>query len=325
MATRFSSPSSCAIWSRRCALVQDDTGRWTVVAPLADIGLPDSVRQVIANRVARLGPAAVRALASAALVGQEFDIDLVARVTGLDEDALLDVLEAAESAALIAELPGTTGRFRFSHGLIRHTLYADLGATRRARLHRGIAEALETVPGSEPRVEELARHWLAATVPSHADKAADYARLAGERALAKLAPTDAVRWFETALDVLPSGDDRSRVANLAGLGEAQRQMGDASFRETLLESARLARQAGDVACQVRSALANSRGEIPSGAGLIDYERIEVLEQTLEALGTGDSTERALAVTARAGTDIRRQLQSAQGFGRRGRGHGAADR
>ena len=61
----------------------------------------------------------------------------------------------------------TPGRYNFAHALIQHTLYEDLGATRRAQAHRAVAEALEELCGDQPgtRVGELARHWIA-TPPS---------------------------------------------------------------------------------------------------------------------------------------------------------------
>ena len=57
------------------------------------------------------------------------------------------------------------GSFTFAHALINHTLYEDLSATRRARLHKRVAESLEEICGDDPgtRVAELANHWAATT------------------------------------------------------------------------------------------------------------------------------------------------------------------
>ena len=75
-------------------------------------------------------------LSTAAVIGRDFDLDLLARATNTSEDDLLDILDAAASAALVRELADTPGRYNFAHALMQHTLYEDLGPTRRAREHR---------------------------------------------------------------------------------------------------------------------------------------------------------------------------------------------
>ena len=275
------------------AIVQDDNGRWIPAQVLSAAGLPESVRQVIGTRVARLGDEATRVLSAASVLGQEFDVALLCAVVGSGEDPVLDVLELAGSAALTAEVRAGPGRFRFTHALIQHTLYDDLGTTRRARLHRAAAEALEASVGGGPgaRAGELARHWLAATAPTESSKAVTYARLAGEGALGSLAPAEAIRWYEEALGALAHApDDTERARCLAGLGEAQRQAGDGACRETLLQAALLAQRIGQVDTLVQAALANNRG-FQSGAGFVDAERVAVLAAALDAIGTADSPGR----------------------------------
>ena len=124
------------------------------------------------------------------------------------------------------------------------------------------------------RLGELAGHWAAAVVSVDAAKAIHYARRAGERALEQLAPDEAVRWYRQALelhDQAPGGDRSERCELLIGLGEAQRQVGNPDFRETLLDAATLARELGDTdrLCarrdgqQPRTAPASSAGWTPS--------------------------------------------------------------
>ena len=125
------------------AISQDAAGRWVADDSLEQMALPDSVREVIGARVGRLGPDAERVLSMAAVIGRDFDLDLLARATKTSEDELLDILDAAAAVALVRELADTPGRYNFAHALIQHTLYEDLGPTRRARAHRQVAEALE--------------------------------------------------------------------------------------------------------------------------------------------------------------------------------------
>jgi class 3 adenylate cyclase len=276
------------------AIVRGPSGRWAASGPGGEIALPDSVRQVLGARVARLGHVATKVLSAAAVIGRDFELDLTAVVTGVDEDTLLELLEQARAAALVREVEGAPGRYMFSHSLVQHTIYEDLGGTRRARLHRQVAEALEALVGDAPgaRVGELARHYLLATRPAEADKALAYAGQAGEAALAALAPDEALRWFAQALELAgASAEAKLRTDLLIGLGTAQRQAGAAEFRVTLLEAARLAEASGDAHRLVAAALANYRGFI-SINGVVDTERVATLRAALRAVGDRDSADRA---------------------------------
>ena len=134
------------------AIYQDADGRWMAIDSLKDVGLPDSVREVIGARVGRLGEGAGRVLSLAAVIGRDFDLDILAGVAGTSQDELLDVLDAAAAVALVRESPEAPGRYNFAHALIQHTLYQDLGPTRRARAHRQVATALEELAGGRPGV-----------------------------------------------------------------------------------------------------------------------------------------------------------------------------
>ncbi len=272
------------------------TGRWTAKDTEGPLSLPHSVRTVIGTRVSRLGEGATKVLSTAAVIGRDFELDLLAETTKVDEDELIDLLEEAQRAAVVHELSGSPGRYTFSHALVQHTLYEDLGGTRRTRLHKAVGEAIERLCGehSEDVVGELARHFLLATRPTDSDKAISYAKRAGDAALDALAPDDAVRYFSQALDLAAltaSVDPRTRIDLLIGLGTAQRQAGIASFRESLLEAARGAQELGDADRLVVAALANNRGWF-SALGQFDAEKADVIEAALDALPDADSPERA---------------------------------
>ncbi len=111
---------------------------------------------------------------------------------------MLDVLERAETAGLVAFVG--EDRFAFSHALIANSLAQDLGELRRVALHRRIAEELERDDLVARNAGELARHWFAARGTDAPVRALEYAELAGDRALAGLAPDDAMPWYRTALE-----------------------------------------------------------------------------------------------------------------------------
>ncbi|HVM67080.1 MAG TPA: AAA family ATPase, partial [Acidimicrobiales bacterium] len=278
------------------AIVQDGDGRWAVAGPTGGVVLPESVRQVVGARVARVGATATRVLALASVVGCEFGVDVLAEATGMGEDDVLDVLERARGAALVREVAVGPGRFGFSHALVQHTLYEDLGPTRRARAHRQVAEAIERLAGGDVRgmVGELARHYLLAADRAVRGTAVSYARAAGEAALAALAPEDARRYFAQAIALIDAGspdDAELRIDLLTGLGTAQLQSGIAEFRTTLLAAARAAQSAGDNDRLVAAALANNRG-FHSSLGGTDTDRVAVLEAALAATSIADSAQRA---------------------------------
>jgi hypothetical protein len=253
--------------------------------------IPGSVTDTVLARVRRLGPTAARCLTVAAVAGDEFDLELLVAVAEIG--GVAEALDGAVRAGLLIETPADGPRFRFVHALVRRALYAELGAARRAELHRSVALALERrlLTGSVSAAE-LARHWLGAGVAGSGEKAYRYSILAGDEARAKLAPDTARRWYEVALGRLPDGaPDADRCELLLRRGEVERQAGRAEFRATLLEAAVAARADADLERLVRAALLNTRG-LQSSTGERDDERIEVLEQALAATEP-DSADRAM--------------------------------
>jgi hypothetical protein len=279
-------------------IIQGEDGRWRLAGQLDELGLPSSVRDVVGRRVERLGEEALRVLSIASVIGREFDLELLAGLVNVDVDPLLDLMDDAVGAAVLVE-SDAADQYRFAHALIQHTLYDELSPTRRQRTHQRIAEALEmqTAAPDASALAELATHWIAATRPADVDKAVDYARRAGDAALAALSPDDAIRWYRQALDVadrqIPA-DDRARAQLLAALGAAQHKAGDPAHRETLLNAATLARQAGDTETLVEAALGFSQ----FGIGLVgDDASREVIEAALDQIGTEPAPARARLLAA----------------------------
>ena len=263
--------------------------RWVVAD--RGVAVPEGVRDVVGRRLGRLSAQANQLLSVAAVLGRDFDVELLAALRDAPEDSLLDALDEAVGAGLVQETGAD--RYRFAHVLVRATLFEELSATRRRRLHLRAGEAIEKLRPDD--VAALAYHFGQAGPDGDGmARAAGYGLAAAEQALKARALGDAETRFHQVLGLL---DDPAtsqapvRVAALCGLGEAQRDQGNAEFRTTLLEAGWLAHASHDTPMLVRAALANSRG-LPSMIGSVDTDRVAITEAALESAGPKPTADRA---------------------------------
>jgi DNA-binding SARP family transcriptional activator len=264
---------------------------------------PVSLRETINARVAGLGAQTARLIRAAAVVGDEFDLALLRKLAPDPEEEVLSSIEAAISARLLLEVPRAGSRLAFVHTLVPDVLRSELSAPRLRTLHRDVAQAMERLYGQTggEHVAALAYHWRQGCDPPATEPALRAARLAAERALDRLAPAEAVRWYHDAVELQSQQADPApaeRCELLIGLGQAQRQAGDAGFRDTLLAAALLAKRLEDSDQLVRATLANTRG-FTSATGEIDTERVEMLRTALQHIDSTDSPERARLLAAQA--------------------------
>jgi DNA-binding SARP family transcriptional activator/tetratricopeptide (TPR) repeat protein len=276
----------------------DAAGEWLATAPLDHTGVPGTVADVIARRLARLDASTVRALDVAAVVGRDFDAELTGRAGDITEDELADALDQARVAGLVVETSATPARYAFAHALIRDALYGAIGNLRRAQLHRRVAEALEAAPEADTNLAELAHHYSRAGGDGR-ERAFVYARRAGEHSLRLLAYEEAVRHFEQALDLLdhvPTISDDERCDLLVAIGDAAVRFGAFTrAEEVLADAARIARSAGRPALLARVALACSgpdRQGLWVDYGLVAHDAVTLLEEALAAADATDDRLRA---------------------------------
>ena len=252
------------------------------------VGLPEGVKEVIARRLARLDSQAIEWLRVAAVIGRDFDADLLEEVLSFSEDEFLNVLEEALASSLVVEVPDRHGRYSFSHALIRETLYEGMSAPRRARIHRRVGEVLEA-RDPERYLTSLALHFTRAAGAEDAEKAIQYAQRAGEQATAMLAHEEAADHYARALEVqdrFAGADVALRCELLLMLGEARVRAGERPQAwPTFREAATLAVELGETSRLARAAIGASRRYIQP-PGLVDEELIALLEQAL-SLTEGD--------------------------------------
>jgi eukaryotic-like serine/threonine-protein kinase len=264
-----------------------ETGRWSIT-------IPQGVRDVVERRLAHLSEGCVRLLTTAAVLGREFEIDVMERLSGLGTDAALELIEEAEAARVVTESPGTVGRYAFTHAIIRETLYDGLSRTRRVHLHRRAGEALVALCGADPgpRLSEIAYHFVAAAPGGDIDTAVTYARRAAHRSLALLAYEDAERHYLLALEALDqraatAGDDLVRCELLLALGVSRNKADDITgANEAFEDAAVLARRLGLPDRLARAGL--GMADIEPAPGVLNLPKIRLLEEALAAMPPGDN-------------------------------------
>lgn len=167
------------------------------------LALPESVRELIERRLAKLGEPCLRLLTLAAVIGREFELDVLERASDLRPDALDEALEQAIQAGLVVELPGLGDRLAFTHTLIRRTIADRLTRSRRRRLHACVAAAIEGGSRREDAETWIAYHLCEAGPAGDPDRAVEYAARAAERATKRFAYAEAVQVYTRALPLLP--------------------------------------------------------------------------------------------------------------------------
>jgi class 3 adenylate cyclase len=161
---------------------------------LDEIGIPETVRDTILQRLARLDREYAPTLEAAAVLGRSFDYRTLQDVSEADAAVVQSALEAAVAAQLVEEHPDAQGRYRWRHALTQEAIYDDIVTPRRQAIHSRAADVLAAATATPP--VDVAHHLLGAgrfdeAVPiclesaGEAERAAAFRQAAGllERAL----------------------------------------------------------------------------------------------------------------------------------------------
>jgi tetratricopeptide (TPR) repeat protein len=209
------------------------------------LGLPESVRGAVELRLAAVSAQTRHVLGLASVFTAGFGFAELAALTQLREASLVDCLEQALSEELVRPLDGE--RYDFAHSLVREALYEGFSPSRRARLHRRLAETLERLHGHDlARVAgELVRQYHASATLPGAHRGAAHALTAAEAARAVGAPGDAVMILRLGIDLVSPQDTETRARVLGELARAEADAGLADDAPRTLETAiSLLEQAG---------------------------------------------------------------------------------
>jgi DNA-binding CsgD family transcriptional regulator len=199
--------------------------------------VPESIRGAVGLRLAGLSAETQQILQLASVFTAGFGFAELHALSELDEGALLDCVEQALAEELVRPLEGE--RYDFAHALVRQTLYERLSPSRRARLHRRLAETLERLHESDlGRVAgELVRQYHASATLPGADRGATHALTAAQAARAAGAPGDAVMMLRLGLDLLGAGNTEARARMLGELARAEAEAGMIEDAPRTLEAA----------------------------------------------------------------------------------------
>ncbi|HWC01973.1 MAG TPA: AAA family ATPase [Methylomirabilota bacterium] len=192
-----------------------ERGAYGLARPLPEIQVPATVQAVLAARIDRLSPADRATLQTASVVGKDVPLGLLQAIAGQGEaelSATIGRLQAAEFLYETRIFPDV--EYTFKHALTHDVTYGGLLQERRCRLHGQIVEALERLYPDRlgEHVERLAHHAFRA---EEWEKAVDYLRQAGAKALGRSANLECATHMERALEALGHLSESSRTMELA--------------------------------------------------------------------------------------------------------------
>ena len=245
--------------------------------------IPAGLSRLLRERLARFEPSTREALATAALLGREFDLDVLADACAVSAPEIRTRLRAPRLAGVIEETSDAAARF--AHGLYRERLIEDLAQGERAAGHLRVAQALlrQRAAGHLEAEEPLARHLLAACPQGDVALAIEWAVRAGKSARGAAAFDRAATLLEgarAALAHLPPDQTRQIDIEIE-LAEALVRTGaGARSRALCLAAAGAARQLGDPDRLARAALAYG-AELR--IAVVDPILVALLEEALAAL------------------------------------------
>ncbi len=214
----------------------DDDGQ-VVVGSVRHLGLPESLRVMIRRRVRALPSGHQLVLSAAAVAGTEFDIEMVAAVAEVSEDAAISAFERATAAGLIID-SGEAGRSAFTCVLVRMALYEELSSSRRAMLHQRSGEVLahadsqtiqDRLPGVTDHFAQARAPALRTGLPPSDDERRDRYETAYEEAVG--------RFEESLVTSADLDDDDQWCGLLLGLATGRWRSGDLAGARELFERA----------------------------------------------------------------------------------------
>jgi tetratricopeptide (TPR) repeat protein/KaiC/GvpD/RAD55 family RecA-like ATPase len=199
------------------------------------LGIPTKIKDIILQRVSTLNREQRKLLDAASVIGEKFNVDLLASVLGQDNLIVIDTLNFIAQATSILVDEGAF--FRFDHARSREVLYETLSLSLKRGYHARVADCIEKTNKEVPQVADLAYHYMQA---GNEEKSLTYSLAAGLEALSRYANKEAIYYLQYALQKVEGKPERltEKASALEGLGDAlyaNNRFGEARERfETLI-------------------------------------------------------------------------------------------
>ena len=253
--------------------------------------LPDTVCAAVGQRLKALPVRSVRILAIASIIGDQFDLELLASLAKQPSWRVRDALEPAYRAKLVKPTVRDGLPIRFTHALVRQFLYEQMPVRKRDRWHAKVARLLESLPNDDLPFSAIALHYSMAGAVADRTKAFEYSLIAGDRAFTTFAYEDAVDHYSRALTcgglIGVGGVQRCKL--LLSLGEAQTRSGQREqARQTFRQATELAKRASDATLLARAAIGFAAFVARAP---VDQEAVGLLRGALSVLGSETPTLR----------------------------------
>jgi ATP/maltotriose-dependent transcriptional regulator MalT len=268
---------------------------------LIAIDVPDGIREAIGRRLDRLSAECNELLAVASVLGREFDIRVVIEVLGTGLEDALEHLAGAFREGLLQRHGAGLSTYRFTHAVIRETIYDELPTLERLRGHQRVAAAMAKLHAGkvEPVLSQLAHHYREAAALGDFESAVDVALQAAAYDVRLYALEDACLHYDMALQTLLEngceGDPRTaetcfrkgRVALTAGkIPQAI---------DSLARGVELARMLGDASLFTDCILVLVMGS----SHLPQHQTVPLLKEALSMLPEADLNRRASTLASLA--------------------------
>ena len=208
-------------------VIYREENKWKV-KEVSKIGLPETVKSVIKERIGRLNDDCQKVLRMASLIGNDFVIEALQELVDLEEDTLRKLLDELLKTGLFThKVVHGQDVCSFTDAMIRDAVLEDVGTFERQQLHGAAGTALEKVYAEriDEHSGELAYHFLES---GDKDKALDYFLKAAERASKVYANSEAASYFKSALRLLEQkkGEFQEKAGLLERLGDVQKLVGE---------------------------------------------------------------------------------------------------
>ena len=260
--------------------------------------VPAAVSDVVLVRVGQLDEPVRRMLRVASVLGRTPDLTVLAGLLDTDPTEVVDHLDTAVTAGLLAADPGPV---RFRHALVRDAVYAAVPPWRRQQWHARAATLLTPTDMPERRAE-IAAHWRRAG-PAYVAQAWRSAAAAAAYAVDLQAYTEAAELLETALasqaeDAAATPVERYNL--LLARADACRRAADTDGQTAAARAAAgIADDLGDLSRLAEAAIAGAEGGLWSNqpSGSVDHQAIAMLRRAALELPDDEGTLRCRAFLA----------------------------